>query len=348
MNTKSFVILLAFVIVGVGAYFYSGSTQTINASDRIGNAILPGLQTALNNVDELEIAGANNKVLSTITKSDAGWVLKQRNDYPADISKVRTALLNLAEAKIIEEKTSNPDLYSKLGVEDVSSNEAQSIKATLHYDGKSDALLVGKPGPQMNKSRYVRPANSETSWLIDRKIDLKHEPDYWLNKDICSVEPSDVAAVEIKILEDEAVLKIANQGDEENTFEVVDLTDPDSRVIGPELHQVTNALSSFQLLDVMTAEQFTDKTPSLNVEYLLKSGVVITVTGYDIEEQHYASIIASLSDDIAEENKATAEVYADKLNNVTSGWIYKIPNVSYDSMYKREEDVLAITEDQLN
>lgn len=347
MNIKSFILLLAFVLVGAGAYFYSGSKQSINAADSIGNAILPELLAALNNINELEVTGSGDRILSTIIRTDAGWKVKQRNSYPADISKVRSALLNLAEAKIVEEKTSNSDLYTKLGVEDLSINEAQGIKAAVKYNNQTTELIVGKPGPQINKTRYVRPANSETSWLIDRKIDLKHEPEYWLKKDILSIEPSDVAAVTI-VLEDGAELKITNKLDEDDNFEVVNLSDPNSQVIAAELHQVTNALSSFQLLDVSTEQQFKDATPSMNVSYLLKTGVTIGLIAYDKDGVRYASVESNISADIANDKKAAAQSYVDELNAITSGWVYKIPNVTYDSMYKREADVLAITEDQLN
>ncbi len=348
MNIKSLVILIAFVLIGAGAYFYSSAKQSINAADNIGAAILPGLEAALNDIEELEVITAGNEVLATITRSTTGWVVKQRNGYPADISKVRAVLLNLAQAKIVEEKTSNQELYAKLGVEDISTKDAQSVKAVVKYTNQRAELIVGKPGPQINKSRYVRLANSDTSWLIDQKIDLKHQPDYWLKKDILSIEPSDVAAVKITLQEDGAILDIANSDDENNTFTVTNLTDPNSQVIEAELHQVTNALSSFQLLDVASADQLVDTPSSMTVDYQLKSGATINLVAYDIEDAHYASIQASVNEDVSGENNAQAQEYVEQINKVTSGWVYKIPNVTYDSMFKREPDVLAITEDQLN
>ncbi len=347
MNIKSLIILAVFLLVGAGAFFYSNEKNTINASDRIGLAVLPGMQAALNDIHELEIVGAGNQVLSTIVRTELGWTVKQRNGYPADISKVRATLLNLAEAKIIEEKTSNAELYTRLGVEDLAADNAQGAKATVKYTDKTVALIVGKPGPQINKTRYVRPADSQTSWLIDRKIDIKQQPDYWLNKDILTIEPDEVASVEIT-LQDGAVLAIANSDDQNNTFTVTNLTNPDSQVIEAELHQVTNALSSFQLLDVTTIDQFKDKPSAMKVVYQLKTGTSINLTAYDIEDVHYASIFASPDPDLANENKDLTLKQVDEINQVTSGWIYKIPNVTYDSMYKREPDVLAITEDQLN
>ncbi len=347
MNTKSLIILIIFLLVGAGAYFSSTAKNSINTSESIGAEIIPGLQAALNDVTELQVLQANNQVLATLQRQQNGWSVKERNQYPADISKIRSALLSLAEAKMVEQKTSNPDLYNKLGVEQLDINDAQGVKAVITYGSQKSELIVGKPGPQINKSRYVRPANSDVSWLVDRKIDLKYEPDYWLRKDILSIEPSDVAAVTI-LLQDNAKLEIRNSGDDKDTFEVVNLTDPNSRAIEAELHQVTNALSSFQLLDVAEKATFANIESTMKVNYQLKSGVNIDVTAYEVEEEYFAALDFGLISDISAEQKAEAEKYVTELKQLTSGWVYKIPNVTYDSMNKREADVLEITEDQLN
>ena len=346
MNTKSFIILIVILVVGAGAYFYSGAKQSINASDNIGAPILEGMQESLNNVTQMQVVGAGNKVLATIIRANDSRAVKQRNSYPADLSKVRAALLNLAEAKIVEEKTSNPDLYTKLGVEDVSAAEAIGVQAIVEYDDQSVGLIVGKPGPQMNKSRYVRLADSKTSWLIDRKIDLKYQAEHWLRKDILSVEPNEVSNITVTMQNDGEVLAIASSEEQEGEFIVTNLPNESAQVVGAELHQVANALSSFQLLDVANAGEFKDLSPVINVDYQLKSGAKISLVGYDKEDAHFASVEASLVDGV--EDKTSAQAYVDKINNITSGWVYKIPNVTYDSMNKRVSDVLAITEDQLN
>lgn len=346
MNTKSLVILVIFLLVGAGVYFSSTAKNSINTSESIGSALVPSLQAALNDVTELTVFGGNNQILATLQRQQSGWSVKERHQYPADISKIRSALLSLAEAKIIEQKTSNPDLYEKLGVEDLDSDKAQGVKAMVTYADQDSELIVGNPGPQINKSRYVRLTNSNVSWLVDRKIDLKHEPDYWLRKDIVSIEPSEVAAVTI-LLQDDSKQEIINTG-EEDAFEVINLTNPTSQVIEAELHQVTNALSSFQLLDVAESVKFENIESMMKVNYQLKSGVTVNVTAYEVEKEHFAALDFELVSDIDAEQKPAAQKYIEELTQLTSGWVYKIPNVTYDSMNKREADVLAITEDQLN
>ena len=345
MNIKSLIILVLFLLIGAGAYFFSQAKNSFNSSESIGSPVLPDLHQSLNDISELQITGAGNQVMSTLLRTDKGWMVKERNQYPADIAKIRSALLSLAEANMVEQKTSNASLYEKLGVESVASKDAQGVEVTLRFNDQTTALVVGKPGPQINKSRYVRPSKSETSWLVDRKIDLKHEPDYWLQKDILSIEPDEVSSVTI-LLQDNAKLEIGNTNQEENVFEVTNLTDPNAQVVEAELHQVTNALSSFQLLDVAENSEFSDLEPTMQVSYQLKNNVQINITAYEVDTDHFAALSVELNKEA--DNSDAAQKYIDELQNITSGWVYKIPNVTYDSMYKREADVLAITEDQLN
>ena len=349
MNTKSLLILVVLVVVGVAAYLFSQGDSRINSAEKVGSPILPGLYVALNDVDTLQFTTASDEAVTTLQRQDDKWVVAERNNYSADIAKIRSIVLSLAEAKILEQKTSNPELYSKLGVESIEQNSAQGTQVSIRYGNQNSALIVGKPGPQINKSRYVRRADETTSWLVDRKLDVQYEIAHWLRKDLLSVEPADVAAVSI-VLADNSRLEIENDNSEENKFFVTNLSDPDSQVIDAELHQVTNALSSFQLLDVKTQAEFGSFEPTMMIEYQLKSGANINMVAYEVSGEHFVSIDASVRESSNDEVSSSKDMqtFVQEIQNKTKNWIFKIPNVSYDSMYKSEQDVLAITEDQLN
>lgn len=348
MNAKSLLILLVLLLAGAAAYLVSTGESKINSAESIGSPILPGLYEALNEVDELHFTGADSKVVTTLKRAEENWVVGERSGYPADIAKIRSVVLALAEAKIMEQKTSNKELYSKLGVESVDQNDASGVQVSVHYGDHVQALIVGKPGPQINKNRYVRRADDAASWLVDKKLDVQYDVTHWLRKDILSVEPGEVAAVTI-MLSDGSNIDIKNDNSEDNNFIVTNLTDPSSQVIDAELHQVTNALSSFQLLDVMDEEKFSEHESTMVVVYQLKSGASIKFTGYEVDKDHFVSVDVDMSDS-SEDSPAEQDVqtFVRELQERTMGWVFKIPNVSYDSMYKREENVLAITVDQLN
>ena len=349
MNTKSLLILIILVVFGIAAYLFSQGDSRINSAEKVGSPILPGLYAALNEVDGLQFTAAGNKVVATLQRQDDKWVVVERDNYPADIAKIRSIVLSLAEAKILERKTSNSELYSKLGVESVELASAEGTQVSIRYGDQNPTLIVGKPGPQINKNRYVRIANDVTSWLVDKKLDIQYEITHWLRKDLLSVEPADVSAVSI-VLADDSRLEIQNDNSDENKFLVTNLSDPNSQVIDAELHQVTNALSSFQLLDVKTQAEFGEVEPTMAIDYQLKSGANINMVAFEVGGEHFVSIDASVRELSTNEasNSEDVQSFVQDLHNKTKDWIFKIPNVSYDSMYKSEQDVLAITEDQLN
>ena len=57
--------------------------------------------------------------------------MAERADYPADEAKVRKLLIALADAKVVEEKTSNPASYATLGVEDMKGTGATGLRVEL-------------------------------------------------------------------------------------------------------------------------------------------------------------------------------------------------------------------------
>ena len=84
--------------------------------------------------------------------------------YPADAAKVRKLLLALAEAKPVEEKTSNPANYAALGVEDVSSADATGVRVELEGTAQPVNLIVGKAAGRQGRLMCDVPANQQAGW----------------------------------------------------------------------------------------------------------------------------------------------------------------------------------------
>src|SRR5258708_21640240 len=69
----------------------------------------------------------------TMHEKDGRWTVAERGDYPADVSKLRKLLLALSDAKIVEEKTSNPANYPVIGLEDRKSTRLNSSHQIISY-----------------------------------------------------------------------------------------------------------------------------------------------------------------------------------------------------------------------
>ena len=69
--------------------------------------------------------------------------MSERDNYPADEGKVRKLLIAIADAKVLEEKTSKPESYATLGVEDTKAAGATSLRIDLVGAPKPVSLIAG-------------------------------------------------------------------------------------------------------------------------------------------------------------------------------------------------------------
>lgn len=136
MNPKTLAILAA-IAAALAALAYFTTTpkraqpQSTNASPTDGTQLegtplFPQAQSRAADVAKVVIRkGAQtlsfNRLETPVPigpKQTASWGLNEKDNYPALDDKLRTLVRGVLNARTIEAKTSNPDWYTKLGVED--------------------------------------------------------------------------------------------------------------------------------------------------------------------------------------------------------------------------------------
>ena len=138
-------------------------------------------------------------MLSEVSKSDKGWVVDSRDGYEANKAAVRILFDNLAEAKLVEAKTSNPDNYAKLGVEDIDNTKAQGILFSVAGLQESTDIIFGNDGSSGKNTQYVRRKGEAQSWLINKKLKLNTDVTEWLQKDILDIPPERIKLFKLLI-----------------------------------------------------------------------------------------------------------------------------------------------------
>ena len=355
MKSKSLLLLLGALAVGVIAYYYNSITsqQSVDAN----SLLIPGLANNLNGVSKFTVTEVGNAVLSQVSKSENGWVVDSRDSYKANIAAVRHMLTNLAEAKLTEAKTSNPDNYAKLGVEDVSNEKAQGVLFSLEGLGGSNDIIFGKDGTSGKNTQYVRRTNEKQSWLINKKLNIKRDVTDWLQKDILDLPPERIKSVQIQH-PDGDVVNIANDGEEEYEY-TLDATVPEGKeLFESEVYQVANALSSLQLRDVTSFSKLNTESISPVVTiFKTFDGLTITTKSYALGDENYFTIEVEFSADeidhsvvngekqtestsdsaIKSDPKAAEELAANSKARLDQ-WAYLLPTITKDALTKKLED----------
>lgn len=353
MKLKSLFILILAIAIGSLAYYISAKPKEGLLGDN--SFLIPGLAKSINNVTKLTVMGPGNALLTIISKSDNNWVVENRDGYEADIAAVRTVFRNLAEAKLIEAKTSNSENYSKLGVEDIKNLNAQGVEFSIEGLSEAINIIAGNDGSVSESTQYIRRAGEEKSWLINKKLNLKRDVTQWLRNDILDIAPERIKSIQIVHI-DGSEISIENKGIEEYEFVLTNTLPEGGKVSESEVYQVANALSSMQLRDVASLERLHEElVQSTITTFVTYDGLTITAETFTEEQETYSiieiefnanQVDSSGNAEVEESDFAmkidlkAAEELAQKTAPRLKGWAYVLPAITHDALVKKLEDFL--------
>jgi hypothetical protein len=194
MSRQRLLALMVAAAVAISGALYL-STQRNLRRDVRGAALLPALANELNSVTALRVRRGSATPTVTVHERDGRWTVADRGDYPADVSKVRNLLLALSDAKIIEEKTSNPANFPIIGVEEPSLPGATGVEISVAAQDGKHAVIVGKP---VGGGNFARHAGENKTYIVEPGISSEAEPRYWIDSRLIDIAAAGIHSIEVK------------------------------------------------------------------------------------------------------------------------------------------------------
>jgi len=194
MSRQRLIALLIAALVAISGALYL-STQRNLPRDVHGRPLWPSLASELDTVTSLSVLKGGPTPTVTVQKQGDQWTVAQRANYAADVSKLRKLLLALSDAKIREEKTSNPANYPIIGVEDASKAGATGAQIDLTAKDGKHGVIVGK---SVSEGNFVRRAGESTSYVVEPGISFESEPRYWIDTRLLDISSDKVQSIEFK------------------------------------------------------------------------------------------------------------------------------------------------------
>ena len=373
MSPRGIVVLLialAALALLVALGHRSGSPESVQ-----GSALIPGLDKSLNDIERVTLVKANGETVATLERRPDTWFVTEKS-YPADVAKLRQSLRALAQARILEGKTANPELYGRLGVADVAAADATGVAVTLVAQGKDLAtLIIGDA--QGAKYRYVRRTGEAQSFLIDRNPDFPHNASQWLAATIIDVRGERVQQVTIKHPDGETIV-ISKPDRAAMNFDVAGVPKGRELLYPGVANVIGNSLRELNLEDVEPAGDAAVEKP-VHVEFRTFDGLVVRATGSEREQHAWVAFEASFdaaqaarfappqpapaadaaaaqpgvaADATPSAESAAADgaaptgsaedpaAEAQRINGRVSGWRYRVAGFQYDQMTRRMTDLL--------
>ncbi len=313
--------------------------------------VFPGLADRLGAAATVELRRHDGAV--TLKRDGDAWLVAEKHRFPAQPGRVRELFVGLAELRLVEERTANPELFSRLGLEDPNTPGATSVLVTVKDQAGRElvALIVGRrrvrTAATLPEAVHVRRPGEARAWLAEGTLRADTDPLLWLERDILDIRRDRVASVTTQ-----------RAGAEPLTLRRASPSDEFVLVGRPEgfnadrirLDDLPRALEFLSFSDVMPAPALADASPAGEAQILTFDGLTVTLRLAEHENARWATVAVSwsapapaLGEDAPtallrpEATRAEAETIAARVR----GWAFRLPDWKADVLTYRLEDVAA-------
>lgn len=309
-----------------------------------GGLLLPGLEAGLNSITGITVRGAGDKTIATLVRGDERWTVAERDHYPADVGRIRQNLRALAGAVKVEEKTSNPEFYERLGLEDPARPSARGVELTLTGTAAPVQVIIGDNRAGSDEYTYVRVAGEARSWMVRGRFDPGRSTAQWLDQGLLDIPASRVQSVTITH-PGLPILRIARGKPDEAGFAILALPTGRQASYPGVADALGGALASLQLEDVAPrAALGTAPGKPVVARFATFDGLVIEASGWRTPDGTRFTFIASADEGLAErsgKDPAEAAREAEAINARLGGWLYTLPSFNTEQLTQRLADLTA-------
>ncbi len=217
--------------------------------------LVVGLEHQLNEITSVSIKQGDRSII--IDRSPQGWVIADRDQYPAKIEEVRRLLLQLTGLSRLEQKSSDAEFLGPLGFGPDALTQPLRIELSAASETFAD-FEVGVTTPD-GLGRYVRLVADGSVWLIDGTLSADPTVPAWAETDLLRLG-SDFLRSITTMQRDAPAFTVTRQGqglDAEYTIDPM----PDGREIGSP-SQFAKLFGSVALLTFVDVRERTDDLPS--------------------------------------------------------------------------------------
>jgi hypothetical protein len=354
MSSRKLTIIIATIIIVIAAWNVSQkkAPTTKMAADRL----YPQLLDRLNDAQRVSIKTARN--LTELTHGKEGWVVANRDNFPANFATVKDTLLNLAAATVIEEKTSKPDNYGKLGVAGIEAEKSPSVLIEVSSTDAAPfaALIIGNKrtsNQQEIPSYFVRKADGDTALLVKAELMISDDPLKWMDTSVLSVVTERVRSVTISRAERTSIV-VSKEKRGDNFFSLQKIPTgfvPTSRATVSSLGSL---LLDVKFQDVLAATRVLKLAVETTATVQTFDGLVATLERIEADDKivvRYSfafdpEIVVVAEPKSGDEEAETPSVAdeVDELNAKVESWVYVLPNYKIRLLDKNFDDMIKPAE----
>jgi len=353
MNRKAFlslaVVTAAAVVFAVVAVM---SQPRIEAIDVAGEPVFPGLAEKLDNLRTVVVR--HNEGEFTFAYEDGAWRIRERGGYPADGEKIANVVVRMARMNKLESKTSQPDLYERLDLNDPTAEGSRAKQVILKdaSDAEIANLIIGKSKFTLGSKEggtYIRLPSDPQTWLAMGEVAPGNTVRDWIKRDVVDIKDAAINRIIVTHPKGERVSVVRWA---EGAFAIENLpkdAEPESPETASEFAQVLAALLVDDVRKAADVEFPKDGT--ITAEFQGTDFKVILETA-DIDGKAWIKLRGEAVEKPPVEQAADAPKTLDwaaiiaDLNKRTEGWAFQVADYEVAVLKKRMADLVKKPEEK--
>jgi len=287
----------------------------------------------------------------SMVRADGVWSTPDRFGYPVDTKDIRRLIVSISDMRYIERKTSRPERFERLEVDDVDGINAES--AYVRISDAAGAVLaeaiIGRPSARFidgsSSGTYIREPGTNNVWLVSGIANVQTRLVPWLERTIVSVPANTVARVELSGSDGSFVLSRETPDTED--FGLADA--PEGRALNKrKITSITRALADISLEEVKPRSDLTLPDDAQTATATTFDGVAVTVRLAKIDNKNWSTFEAAYSGDPSDQSDAAkaARASVDDINQRVGNWVYWLPSANFESLTTKLEGVLEAKKDK--
>jgi hypothetical protein len=347
------------LLLGAGAAVAAAGAATVLMQGQavkteavvIGQPVFPGIAARLAEARSIEIR--RHDATLSLALADGAWGLVDRGGFPVRPDRVRELFAGLAELRLIEERTGNPELFSRLGLEEVTVAGGTSQLLTVK-DGQGRVLaeaVLGRrrvrTGGNLPEAIYIRRPGENRSYLAEGQLRADTDPMLWVEREILDIRRGRIATATTHRAGAEPVRAVRRSAD----LEAAELEGMAEDFAGDQakVDDLPRALEWLTFNDVRPAAAVAGGEVLGEARFTTFDGIAVTLRLVSAEEKRWALISTSWSDPGAPPENAPPELKpaaearaeAEGLAARHARWAYQLVDWKTDILLYRPEDVAA-------
>jgi hypothetical protein len=257
--------------------------------------VFAGLETKINEVSELQIKTSARSF--TIVRSESGWGLKELNNFPVLFDKLKTVVVQLAQLRYLEPKTSDPKRYGRLELQDPKEKGAKSKQVRVLTKGGVTLAkgIVGKKNEDLfgngRSGTYMRFGDDKKTWLVEGGLDLGEGPSDWTLKTILDIKRESIKRLQIGSPRGGSVV-IQRQKADQKDFKFEKIPAGKSQRGQWETNDMATLLDKLELKDIRLVKDMPRKDQAYTGQIFTFDGLIIKTRAVKSGKKYWVSLNA--------------------------------------------------------